>query len=85
MERNLKDFTCEAEYVMIAYNRSQIMVDELKNYMNSKQFFAFLKAFATENAFKNVTTADFVSAAEKHKKGAGKIITSFVNGTADVK
>ncbi|MBO7214445.1 MAG: M1 family metallopeptidase, partial [Clostridia bacterium] len=80
MDRNLKDFSNELEYVMIAYNRSEIMVDSLRLYMGDKKFFKTLKGFVKDHAFENVTVKDFTKAFEKGKKGAGKLIEDFVSG-----
>lgn len=85
MERNLKDFSSELEYVMLAYNRSQLMVNEVKNYMGEKKFNAFLRALVKSYAFKNINTSEYVSLAEKHKKGAGEIIKEYVSGSKVIK
>ena len=84
MERNLKDFSSEAEYVMIAYKRSLIAIDGLKGYVGDKKFKKALKKFVSEKAFSNATTDDFISVFDKKKRGAGKFFKDFVQGKAEV-
>jgi aminopeptidase N len=84
MERNLKDFSSEIEYVMIAYKRSLIAIDGLKGYVGDKKFKKALKKFVSEKAFSNATTDDFISVFDKKKRGAGKFFKDFVQGKAEV-
>ena len=84
MERNLKDFKSELEYVYVAYNRSEIMIDRLKDFTGDKKFYKTLKKFIKNNAFNNVTIEDFISAFERTKRGAGKILRDFIEGRAEV-
>ena len=53
MQRNLKYFSSELEYVMIAYNRSFIALNEVKNFTGNKRFFKLLSAFAKKYSFRN--------------------------------
>lgn len=80
MDRNLKDFSSEAEYVMIAYNRSQIAFNEVREMLGNEKFFKFIKGFIKKNAYKNVTLSDFEKALNKTSKNAGKVFNSYVNG-----
>ncbi len=84
MNRNLKDFSSNAEYVMIAYNRSEIMIDTLYKFVGDKKFFKTIKKFVQENAYKNANLDDFISIFERKKKGAKEILTSFISGNKEI-
>lgn len=84
MNRHLKDFSCEAEYVMIAYKRSLIMIDGLRGFCGDKKFFKTLKNFVKTNAFSEVSTIDFITAFEDAKHGAGDFLEEFISGKAKV-
>ena len=85
MERNLKDFSSEAEYVMIAYNRSEIAFNEVRETLGDAKFYKFLKGFIKDNAYKNVTLKDFENALNKTSKTAGKVFNLYVNGSKVIK
>ena len=80
MDRNLKDFSSEAEYVMIAYNRSEIAFNDVRKTLGDAKFFKFIKGFINQNAYKNVTLKDFEKALYKTSKTAGKVFNLYVNG-----
>lgn len=80
MNRNLKDFNSSAEYVMIAYNRSELMIDALYSFMGDKKFFKTLKKFVKDNCYKQASLDGFVSAFEKKKKGAKALLSEFISG-----
>ncbi len=84
MNRHLKDFSTEAEYVMIAYKRSLITVDGLRRFCGDKKFFKTLKKFVKTNAFSEVSTEDFISAFDDAKRGAGSFLEEFISGKAKV-
>lgn len=85
MERNLKDFSSEAEYVMIAYNRSQIAFNEVRETLGDAKFYKFIKNLIKENAYKNVTLKEFEKALNKASKNAVKVFNSYVNGNKVIK
>ncbi len=85
MERNLKDFSSEAEYVMIAYNRSQIMFYEILKTLGESKFYKLMKNFIKTNSYKNVTAKDFCKSLEKTSKTARNTFNSYVKGEAVVK
>ncbi len=85
MERNLKDFSSTAEYFMIAYNRAEIMFDDIKNHMGDKKFFEFIKNFINDNAYRNVTIEDFETALSKKSKSAVKVLKEYLNGEKMIK
>ena len=55
MARNLKDFSSEAEYIMIAYNRSQLAFEEVRKNLGEDKFYKLFKGFFNDYAYKNVT------------------------------
>ncbi len=85
MDRNLKDFSSEAEYVMIAYNRSELAFEEIRKRMGEDKFYKLLRKFFNEYAYDNVTLEEFENMLEKHSKSAIKTFNSYVNGEAVVK
>ncbi|MBQ3235041.1 MAG: M1 family metallopeptidase [Clostridia bacterium] len=84
MERNLKDFSSELEYVMIAYNRSEIAFDRVKSRLSDKLFFKTMKKFIKNNAFSNVTTSDLTKAFERAKRGTGEFLKGYVDGVTAI-
>ncbi len=85
MDRNLKDFSSEAEYVMIAYNRSELAFEEIRKNLGEDKFYKLFKKFFTKYAYKNVTLENFEDMLEKYSKSAVKTFNSYVNGEAVVK
>ncbi len=77
MVRNLKSFSCSAEYVAVVYNRSFIALSELKKQMGDKKFARLLTKFSTDFAFKNATLNNFVDCANKIKRKSGKVIEDY--------
>lgn len=84
MNKNLKDFKTNAEYVMIAYNRSEIMIDSLYNFAGDKRFFKAIKSFIKENSFKNVRLNDFLTFFEKKKRGSKALLIKFIAGESEI-
>ena len=84
MNRSLKTFKNDAEYVSIAYYRSQIMFNDLYNYMGEKKFYRFLNALSNNYKYKNITYSDLKSFAEKVKNGSSEILDGYVNGETAV-
>ena len=85
MDRHLKEYSSNLEYVMIAYNRGFIMVDEIKKVLGDKKFYKFLNGFISKNAYKNVTSKDFENALEKSSGKAKLTFLSFISGEAVIK
>lgn len=85
MERNLKDFSSEAEYVMIAYNRSEIMFNEIRKTLGDAKFYKFIKNFIKDHVYKNVNSIDFYNSLNKTSKNAGKVFNSYVSGEAVIR
>ncbi len=84
MERNLKEFNSQAEYVMIAYNRSEIMFDRIKKNMGDKKFFAFIQELIKNYAYKNVSVKEFRTQLKKKSPSAVEIFDNFVSGEAQI-
>ena len=84
MDRNLKDFSSQAEYVMIAYNRAEITFSEIKKEMGDKKFFKFLREFIKKNAYKNVNLQGFRNFLGSKSKEAVKIFDGYVSGKTAV-
>ena len=80
MQRNLGSFTSDAEYVSIAYYRSQIMFDDLSKFLGEKKTVKFLKGLVNNYKFKNITYIELSNFAEKIKKGCKKVLDSYVFG-----
>lgn len=80
MLRNLGSFTSDSEYVSIAYYRSQIMFDELFNFLGQKQAFKFFKGLLTNYKYKNLTYNELRNFAKKIKSGAEKVLDGYVLG-----
>ncbi len=84
MNRNLKEFSSEGEYVLIAYKRSLIAFDELRAFCGDKKFFKTLKRFVSSNAFSTVSSEDFINSFDKAKRGSRELLQDFIQGKAKV-
>ena len=76
MTRSLKDFNSEYEYVNIAYVKPCIMYDTLRETIGDKKFFAGLKKYYSDYAFKIAAPDDLVGAFEK----TGTDVNGFFDG-----
>ncbi len=85
MKKNLGEFTSDLEYVSICYYRSQLMFNELNEYMGDKKFFKFLKSIIKNYKYRNITTQDLLTLAEKTKRGSEELLKNYVNGVSVVK
>ncbi len=66
MLRDLDQFDTEPEYVNNIYTRGVIMFDTLRSQIGDKKFFSCLRHYYKDMAFKNSTSADFISIFEKN-------------------
>ena len=82
MDRSLKDFINEYEYVNIAYIKPCIMFDELRKTIGEQRFFSALQRYYKEYKFKNATPDDMVSVFEKCGADTNGYFESFFNGKA---
>ncbi|MDY6368064.1 MAG: M1 family metallopeptidase [Clostridia bacterium] len=82
MERSLKDFSTEYEYVNIVYVKGCIVFDEIRKCVGEKAFFEGLKNYYSENKYKVATPLDLVSAFAKAGLASEDLINAFIGGTA---
>ena len=85
MARNLKDFSSEGEYVMIAYNRSELAFNEVRKILGEDKFYKLIKKLFSEFAYQNVTLKNFENMLEKYSKSASNAFNLYVSGEASVK
>ena len=79
MDRSLKDFTSEYEYVNIAYVKGALMFDYLRIAVGDEQFFSGLKRYYEQYSFKNATPDDLISVYEKSCQTSG-FFDSWIKG-----
>lgn len=65
MNRNLKDFETENEYIYSTYVEGLLLFDGLKNLLSEKVLLKCLKNYFTTYAFKIVTPPDMIASFEK--------------------
>lgn len=82
MTRSLPQFSSEYEYVNVAYVKSCIMYEELRNTVGNQVFFKSLKKYYSDYKFKNATPDDLVGCFEKCGADANGFFESFFNGKA---
>ena len=82
MDRSLKDFINEYEYVNIAYIKPCIMFDELRKTIGEQRFFSALQRYYKEYKFKNATPDDMAGVFEKCGADTNGYFESFFNGKA---
>ena len=80
MNRNLGSFKNDAEYVSIAYYRSQIMFNDLYEFMGENKFYKFLSSLSSNYKYQNITYNNLKNLAEKVKRGSGKLLDGYVLG-----
>lgn len=80
MTRSLPEYGSEYEYVNIAYIKSCIMLDYLRQTIGDDIFFKGLKRYYSDYKFKNATPYDFVGAYEKSGANANGFFESFFDG-----
>lgn len=80
MLRSVPEYSGEYEYVNIAYIKSCIMFDYLRNTIGDESFFKGLKRFYAENAFKTATPDSLVGAFERAGANSNGFFETFFNG-----
>lgn len=80
MDRSLKDFTSEYEYVNIAYIKTCIMYDYLRESIGDEKFYKGLKRYYSDNKFENAVPDDLVGAFEKVGADTNGFFQSFFEG-----
>ena len=81
MTRAVPEYTSEYEYVNISYVKACIMYDYLRQTVGDTKFFAGLKRFNDENAFKTATPESLVGAFERAGANSNGFFESFFDGT----
>ncbi len=79
MDRSLKDFTSEYEYVNIAYVKGALMFDYLRVAVGEDEFFKGLKKYYKDYSFKNATPDDLIFVYENSCQTSG-FFSSWING-----
>jgi aminopeptidase N len=82
MNRGLKEFSSEYEYVNIAYVKPTIMFDNLRTTIGDEKFFQALKGYYNDYKFKNATPDDMVAEFERAVKDTSGYFYSFFEGKA---
>ena len=82
MTRSLPEYSSEYEYVNIAYVKACIMFDYLRQQAGDDLFFAGLRRFYEENAFKTATPQSLVGAFERAGANSNGFFESFFSGKA---
>ncbi len=80
MTRALPEYGSEYEYVNLAYVKSCIMYDYLRESIGDETFFKSLKKYYSDYSFKNATPDDLVGAFEKCGSSANGFFQSFFDG-----
>lgn len=82
MLRAVPEYTSEYEYVNIAYVKSCIMYDQIRNGVGDEKFFSALKRYYSEFCFKNAVPDDLVACFIKEGADAEGFFNSFFTGKA---
>ena len=80
MTRAIPEYTSEYEYVNIAYVKACIMFDYLRQTVGDGKFFAGLKKFYEENAYKTATPESLVGAFERAGANSNGFFDGFFDG-----
>lgn len=84
MNRPVDEYATEPEYVNNIYTRGILMFDALREILGEKRFYACLKAYSSEFAYKNATTRDFVSVfSSKSRINLESFFDSWLNGKVE--
>ena len=81
MTRSVPEYTSEYEYVNISYVKACIMYDYLRQTVGDAKFFAGLRRFYDENAYKTATPESLVGAFERAGANSNGFFESFFDGT----
>ncbi len=80
MTRRLNEYKSEYEYVNIAYVKSCIMFDYLRQTVGDNKFFSGLKRFYDENRFKIAGEEELIGAFERAGADSNGFFRSFLDG-----
>ena len=79
MQRNLKDFSSEYEYVNIAYIKGCIMFDDVRNIIGDENFFSGLQNYYKKYCFK-VADSDALIESLSAKINVKSVIDAYIKG-----
>lgn len=79
MERCLKDFAGDYEYINIAYNKSLLMFENVRTAMGDKKFFSSLSDYYAANKFKIASKEELISRFTKNHDVEG-LIDGYIEG-----
>lgn len=65
MNRSLKEFNTELEYVAMTYSKGCLLFEDLNRVIGDKKFFQCMKEYFEENKYKIATADSLVGAFEK--------------------
>lgn len=80
MNRSLKDFAGEYEYVNIAYNKGALLFESLYGLLGEKKFLKCLSEYYTQYAFKVATPQALTRIFEKSEPQTKTFLAAFING-----
>lgn len=80
MVKNLSKYKGEYEYVNLCYVKPCIMLDYLRTTIGENKFFAGLKNYYKDNAFKIARPEHLVASFEKNGSNVNGFFESFING-----
>lgn len=80
MNRSLGEFSSEYEYVNIAYMKSTIMLDTLRENIGDKRFFVGLKKYRENNEYKLATADDLICAFNQTGINTEGFFNGFIDG-----
>ena len=80
MNRHLKDFSGDYEYVNIAYNKALIMFDTLRESIGDERFFGALKSYSEKYRFKTASCDDMIRCFEDTGVDVRGVFESFLEG-----
>ena len=80
MSRDLGEYISEYEYRSISFDKGVILMDTLRKSVGEKKFFAALKRYYKENAYKIATPEHFIGAFERSGVDVSGLVESFLCG-----
>ena len=80
MNRNLRAFSSEYEYVNVTYNAGLLLFDGLRQSVGDKKFFAALLRYRKENEYGIAREEDLVGAFERSGVKVRSYVESWTQG-----
>lgn len=86
LTRTLNDYNTEPEYVYMAYVKSMLLFDSIRDLIGDKKFFKALSYYFEENKMTNVTQLELINAFEKSSnRSLEGVFNSWIDGTVLIK